>query len=102
MKVELTIGTLMFVGERYGGHVHVMVLGPGEPGHRPLCGRFVVDDSDWASLERAAVEVVFDDLKKIVGAAVDRGVRAITYPELERICPPGFFCVHASKCRGCL
>lgn len=51
---ELSFATLTFLGEEAGAHVHVTVLGAGQPGQRPLCGRFTVRYDEWQAIERTA------------------------------------------------
>lgn len=51
MKNELQLGVLTLVGEQGGGHIHVTVLGAGQPGSRALCGRITITVAEWSSLQ---------------------------------------------------
>lgn len=49
---EVTLGLLTFVGVAKGGHIEVTALGAGQGEHRPLCGRIMINLTEWTALSQ--------------------------------------------------
>jgi hypothetical protein len=65
MQKTIAIGPLTLVGELAGSHVHVTVLGAGEAGQRPLCGRITVAVAEWDALAASMREM--DPIRSVLG-----------------------------------
>jgi hypothetical protein len=61
----ITIGSVKFVGELHGSHMHVSVLGAGPLGHRPLCGMLRMTIAEWQKF--AHIGDILVTMRSVVG-----------------------------------
>lgn len=74
MAQEITVGQLTLVAEQFGSHMHVVVLGNGPKGDRPMCGRITMTPDEWASLRTlSAVAAELNAAQPVIRLAHELG-----------------------------